>query len=144
MKEVVCTLFFMLDLSALRELISDTYTLIAGFVAIGIPLSMQAVERAALRYKSPHLVTYLSSWRWITPARIIWLSFGYVALSLLVKYLLPNESPQTEQITAYVYALAWLQIFYFIGLFSAVGCWYSHLLAQLHKRPVEVFNDLSS
>ena len=142
MIDQLLSLFWLLDLKSVVSVISDTFTLIAGFVAIGIPISVQIVEKAAQRYKSEYLVKHLSSWYWFTPARLILISLGYIALAFLIKYLLPAGEPiPSNQLEIRI--LVWFLVFYFISLFCLIGLWYRHLLSTLQKRPEDLLNDLS-
>ena len=134
--------FYSIDPVAICRLVTDTFTLVAGFVAIGIPLSMQAVERAAQRYKSEHLVEFFSTWRWVSPGRLIWLALGYVFLGLITRYFVPTDS--AERILLFRdYVICWAVMVYFFFLFLGVGFWYSHLLSGLRKRPAQIIDELS-
>jgi len=129
-----------LNLESVSDLISDTFTLLAGFVAIGIPLSIQVVEKAAQRYKSEYLIKHLSSWGWFTPTVLVTGSFIYIVLALLAKYLI---SIQCMQCTSGLYIFIWILISYFLSLLLVIGMWYRHLLTILQKRPEDLLNDLS-
>lgn len=69
----------------LIDLISDSFTLIVGFVAIGIPLAIQVAERSSERYDNNLLVEKLTKGAFVTPIRIILLSVFYIILSQLIK-----------------------------------------------------------
>jgi hypothetical protein len=129
-----------LNLESVSDLISDTFTLLAGFVAIGIPLSMQVVEKAAQRYKSEYLIKHLSSWYWFSPTVLVSGSFIYIVLALLAKYLI---SIQCSQCSSGLYIYIWILILYFLSLLLVIGMWYRHLLTTLQKRPEDLLNDLS-
>ncbi len=102
-----------LNLESVSDLISDTFTLLAGFVAIGIPLSVQVVEKAAQRYKSEYLIKHLSSWYWFTPTVLVSGSFIYIILALLAKYLISIQYPQSFNS---LHVFIWFLIFYFFYL----------------------------
>jgi len=127
-------------LESVSDLISDTFTLLAGFVAIGIPLSVQVVEKAAQRYKSEYLIKHLSSWYWFTPTVLVSGSFIYIILALLAKYLI---SIQCSQGFNSLHVFIWFLISYFFLLILVIGMWYRHLLTTLQKRPEDLLNDLS-
>ena len=129
-----------LNLESVSDLISDTFTLLAGFVAIGIPLSVQVVEKAAQRYKSEYLIKHLSSWYWFTPTVLVSGSFIYIILALLAKYLISIQYPQSFNS---LHVFIWFLIFYFFLLIIVIGMWYRHLLTTLQKRPEDLLNDLS-
>jgi hypothetical protein len=129
-----------LNLESVSDLISDTFTLLAGFVAIGIPLSVQVVEKAAQRYKSEYLIKHLSSWYWFTPTVLVSGSFIYIILALLAKYLISIQCPQSFNS---LHVFVWFLIFYFFLLILVIGMWYRHLLTTLQKRPEDLLNDLS-
>lgn len=118
----------------------DSFTILVGFVAIGIPLSLQVISRATEKYKSEHLINYLSSWKWITPKRIYWASIIYFILALFFKSLIPrnNEIFSSPGIQFY----AWVLIVFFLALVVLVGFWYGHLFTQAGKRPKEIYDAL--
>lgn len=129
-----------LNLESVSDLISGTFTLLAGFVAIGIPLSIQVVEKAAQRYKSEYLVQYLSSWGWFTPAVLLTGSFIYITLALIAKYFISIQcSLDPSYLKFYVIFL----IIYFFVLIFIIGMWYRHLLTIFQKRPEDLLNELS-
>ncbi len=129
-----------LNLKSIGGLISDTFTLLAGFVAIGIPLSVQIVEKAAQRYKSEYLIRHLSSWNWFTPPRLVSVSLIYILLALLAKYFISIEC---EKYIVPLYIFIWFLILYFFTLLLVIGMWYRHLLTTLQMRPEDLLNDLS-
>lgn len=129
-----------LNLESVSDLISGTFTLLAGFVAIGIPLSIQVVEKAAQRYKSEYLVQYLSSWGWFTPAVLLTGSFIYITLALIAKYFISIQcSLDPSYLKFYVIFL----IIYFFVLIFIISMWYRHLLTIFQKRPEDLLNELS-
>jgi hypothetical protein len=120
--------------------ITDSFTVLVGFVAIGIPLSLQVISRATEKYKSDHLIKYLSSWKWVTPKRIYWVSIFYIFSSLIFKFLLPSNVKDCGSSEFLPYA--WSLIIVFLALVVAVGFWYGHLFSQVSKRPKEIYDAL--
>jgi hypothetical protein len=84
---------FLLTLGSLldfRGVVSDTYTLIVGFVAIGIPLSIQFAGQAAEKYDNPFMAKRLTTGGIINPVTIILLSIFYITISFLTKSIHPK------------------------------------------------------
>ena len=132
--------YSVLDPSFVENSISDSFTLLVGFVAIGIPLSLQVISRATEKYKSDHLVNYLSRWKWVTPKRIYWASIFYFISALIFRALLPSNTENCGSFDIQLYA--WTLIVYFLILVTVVGFWYGHLFSQASKRPKEIYDDL--
>jgi len=120
--------------------ISDSFTVLVGFVAIGIPLSLQVISRATEKYKSDHLIKYLSSWKCVTPKRIYWVSIIYIVFGLIFKSLLLSNIENCGSLGFRPYA--WILIVLFLALVVAVGFWYGHLFSQASKRPKEIYDAL--
>ena len=76
-----------------RGVVSDTYTLIAGFVAIGIPLALQFAGQASDRYDNALLAKRLTTGKVITPNTLIVLSVFYITSGILLKVLCDPDSP---------------------------------------------------
>ncbi|MGI2897110.1 hypothetical protein, partial [Vibrio alginolyticus] len=76
-----------------RGVVSDTYTLIAGFVAIGIPLALQFAGQASDRYDNALLAKRLTAGKVITPNTLIVLSVFYITSGILLKVLCDPDSP---------------------------------------------------
>ena len=110
------------------------------FVAIGIPLSLQVISRATEKYKSDHLIKYLSSWKWVTPKRIYWVSILYIVFALMFKSLLPSNVEDCSSL--HIQPYAWSLIIVFLLLVVVVGFWYGHLFSQASKRPKEIYDAL--
>jgi hypothetical protein len=68
-----------------RGVVSDTYTLIVGFVAIGIPLSIQFAGQAAEKYDNPFMAKRLTTGKVVNPVTIIFSSIFYIIISFLTK-----------------------------------------------------------
>ena len=68
--------------SEFHSLIAHTYTIIAGFVAIGIPLSIQFSAQYSDKHDNALLSTRLTRGKYVNPKSILCLSFLYMALSL--------------------------------------------------------------
>jgi len=120
--------------------ITDSFTVLVGFVAIGIPLSLQVISRATEKYKSDHLIRYLSSWKWVTPKRIYWASIFYFILALTFKSLLPSNVQDCGSLDIQPYA--WGLIIVFLVLVALLGLWYGHLFSQAGKSPKEIYDAL--
>jgi len=78
------------------DIASDSFTVLVGFVAIGIPLSIQIAESVSKRYDNNLLAKVLTSGRYITPPRIIGLSFFYIFIVMLTKINLQDVSFSIE------------------------------------------------
>ncbi|QNF16670.1 hypothetical protein FT669_05570 [Aeromonas jandaei] len=78
-------------LSNYINIVSDTYTLMAGFVAIGIPLSLQIAGQASEKYDNATLTKHYSAGNFISPRIIITLSMLYIASSISLK-LISNKN----------------------------------------------------
>lgn len=120
--------------------ISDSFTILVGFVAIGIPLSLQVISKATEKYKSDHLIKYLSTWKCVTPKIIYWQSIIYCLLALVFKSLLPPNFEDCGSLDIQPYA--WGLIVIFCVLVFMVGFWYGHLFSQAGKRPKEIYDAL--
>lgn len=120
--------------------ISDSFTVLVGFVAIGIPLSLQVISRATEKYKSDHLIKYLSRWKLVTPKRIYWVSIFYFIFALFFKSILPLHSEDCGSPDIQPYA--WAVIFMFFIIIILIGLWYGHLFSQAAKRPMEIYDAL--
>ena len=68
--------------SEFHSIIGHTYTIIAGFVAIGIPLSIQFSAQYSDKHDNALLSTRLTRGKYVNPKSILSLSFLYLALSL--------------------------------------------------------------
>ncbi|MGC3875350.1 hypothetical protein ACPF7Z_19055 [Halomonas sp. GXIMD04776] len=120
--------------------IDDSFTVLVGFVAIGIPLSLQVISRATEKFKSEHLINYLSSWKWVNPKRIYWASIFYFIAALMFKSLLPSNVKECGTLDIQLYA--WGVIVLFLVIVTVVGLWYGHLFTQAGKRPKEIYEAL--
>lgn len=72
--------------------ISDTYTLIVGFVAIGIPLALQISGQESEKFDNPILTKRLTSGMIVNPVSLISISVLYVIFSYTIKLLSSNSS----------------------------------------------------
>lgn len=122
------------------DFVTESFTVLVGFVAIGIPLSLQVISRATEKYKSDHLIKYLSSWKWVTPQRIYWASIIFIVFGLFFKSLLPtnDECSPLPDVRAY----AWSLIIIFLMLIVTIGFWFGHLFTQATKSPKEIYDAL--
>ncbi|MEZ7205335.1 hypothetical protein [Pseudoalteromonas sp. DY56-GL79] len=68
--------------SEFHSIIGHTYTIIAGFVAIGIPLSIQFSAQYSDKHDNALLSTRLTRGKYVNPKSILSLSFLYMVLSL--------------------------------------------------------------
>jgi hypothetical protein len=69
-------------ISEFHSIIGHTYAIIAGFVAIGIPLSIQFSAQYSDKHDNALLSTRLTRGKWVNPKSILCLSFVYIAISL--------------------------------------------------------------
>ncbi len=129
-----------LDPCFVGDSIADSFTVLVGFVAIGIPLSLQVISKATEKYKSDHLIKYLTSWKWVTPKRIYWVSILYFVLALTFKSLLPSNIKECPSLDIQLYA--WSLIIVFWILIVVVGFWYGHLFTNASKRPKDIYDAL--
>jgi len=120
--------------------ITDSFNVLVGFVAIGIPLSLQVISRATEKYKSDHLIKYLSSWKGVTPKKIYWVSIIYIVLALRFKSFLPSKVEYCNSLDIQFYA--WFLIVVFLVILAVVGFWYGHLFTQASKSPKEIYDAL--
>ncbi|QDP02212.1 hypothetical protein [Thalassotalea sp. PS06] len=74
------------------NLLSDTYTLIVGFVAIGIPLALQMAVNASEKYDNALVIKRLTTGWIINPITLILFSTIYVTLSLSLEVAFPELS----------------------------------------------------
>ncbi|RTE86567.1 MULTISPECIES: hypothetical protein [Gammaproteobacteria] len=133
-------LFNGLDPHFVADSIGYSFTILVGFVAIGIPLSLQVISRATEKYNSAHIIRYLSSWRLITPKRIYWGLILYFILSLTFKSLLPVDGESDISFLMQVYA--WAVALMCLAIVLALGMWFSHIFSQASKRPREIYDSL--
>ena len=136
----VINLYSGLDPCFVGGSIADSFAVLVGFVAIGIPLSLQVISRATQKYKSDHLIRYLSSWGVVTPKRIYWVSIFYFIFALVFKSLLPVNAVDCKSADLVPYA--WGLIVLFLALVVVVGLWYGHLFSQAEKSPKEIYDAL--
>ncbi|WP_394200300.1 hypothetical protein [Shewanella waksmanii] len=71
--------------SKYANIISDTFTLIVGFVAIGIPLAIQIASQVTEKYDSSRLAKRLTQGVLVNPVSLIITSIIYILLSILFK-----------------------------------------------------------
>lgn len=69
-------------ISEFHSIIGHTYAIIAGFVAIGIPLSIQFSAQYSDKHDNALLSTRLTRGKCVNPKSILCLSFIYIAISL--------------------------------------------------------------
>lgn len=118
------------------SVISDTYTLIAGFVAIGVPLSLQILANAAEKYDNAVLVTRIVSGRVVTPKRIIVLSVFYVCFSFLAKLMYQNPILLRHPlIQASHPVIELLLVGLFLTIIIGAGVFYFRLYNNILKPP---------
>lgn len=121
--------------------VTDSFNVLVGFVAIGIPLSLQVISRATEKYKSDHLIKYLSSWGVVTPQLIYWVSIFFIICALILKSFLPTTDECSNLLDIRLF-FAWGLIILFLILIVVVGFWYRHLFAQASKSPKEIYDAL--
>lgn len=140
--ELIEKVIWSLDPYFVEASIADSFTVLVGFVAIGIPLSIQVISRATAKYKSDHLIKYLSRWKWVTPKRIYWASIYYFVIALVFRSFLPKHHQDCCSVAIQVYALG--LIVAFLILVISVGLWYGHLFSQAGKSPKEIYDALKN
>lgn len=124
-----------------RDSISNSFTVLVGFVAIGIPLSLQIISRAAERYKSDHVINYLSNWTFVTPKTIYWVSILYIILALIFSAFVPQKCEGIY--LGSIQYFAWFLIILFLSVLIVVGIWFGHVFKQVSKSPKEIYNALN-
>lgn len=134
------SLYLSLDPIFVGQSVSDSFTVLVGFVAIGIPLSLQVISRATEKYKSDYLIKYLSSWKFVTPNFIYWASIIYIFLALIFKSHLPTKNDNFN--LPHLQTYAWILVIFFLTLVTFVGVWYGHLFIQASKTPKEMYDAL--
>lgn len=113
-------------LPKLTNVISDTYTLIVGFVAIGIPLAIQIAGQATEKYDNSLLAERLTQGLFVNPVRLIIISVLYIGLSIYLKLTTdaqPSDIPLSDAKLLITFLLC---ILFFITLVSA-GWFYIRL-----------------
>lgn len=123
-----------------KDSISNSFTVLVGFVAIGIPLSLQIISRAAERYKSDHVINHLSNWKFVTPKTIYWVSILYIVLALIFSAFIPQKCEDLH--SGYVQFSAWFLIILFLAVLIVVGVWFGHVFKQVSKSPKEIYDAL--
>ena len=108
-----------------KESIPNSFTVLVGFVAIGIPISLQVISKAAEKYKSDHLISRLSNWWFITPKTIYWVSIFYIVLALIFNSLIPEVCNNFS--AGYFQLYAWILIILFLLLLIVAGFWFGHV-----------------
>ena len=122
-------------------LISDTYTLLAGFVAIGIPLAIQAIEKSVNKYDSTYLIKYMASWNGGSPKIFLYASLIYVLWGLNFQYF--GGSLQEKCSTVY-FSLSVATLAYFSVLFLFVVLWYARIMKLVGMDENELLSQLHS
>ncbi|MNB95648.1 hypothetical protein D3C81_575460 [compost metagenome] len=84
------------------NIVSDTYTLMAGFVAIGIPLSLQFAGQASEKYDNATLIRYYSSSKIASPTIIMVTSVLYILSSLSLKVISNNNDVDDIMLCKYL------------------------------------------
>ena len=102
-----------------KVVVSDTYTLIAGFVAIGIPLSLQFAGQASDRYDNAILAKRLTTGRVVTPNTLIVLSILYIISGMLLKILFKEKSTVVDEQYQYILTAISMSLFFITIIFSA-------------------------
>lgn len=68
-----------------EKVIGETFAIIAGFVAIGIPLALQITHAISEKYDNPLLIKRAASGSFITPVRLVVVTIAYLTLALVFK-----------------------------------------------------------
>lgn len=96
--ELLTSVFFELDIvSNFVSVVSDTFTLIVGFVAIGIPLSIQIASGITEKYDSSLLAERLTKGSFVQPTSIIVASIIYIFLSIYLKATVKDGTSHLSQ-----------------------------------------------
>ncbi|MDT3296073.1 hypothetical protein Q4Q57_13075 [Shewanella sp. SP2S2-6] len=107
------------------NVVSDTFTLIVGFVAIGIPLSIQIASGVTEKYDSSLLAERLTKGSFVQPTSIIVASIIYIFLSLYLKTTVKDSSSHLSQ--ELVTNLVTLLLFIFFWTVTAAAWFYIRL-----------------
>lgn len=131
--------FKAMDHGYFSGLISDTYTLLAGFVAIGIPLAIQTIEKSVNKYDSKYLIKYMVSWNGGSPKIFLYASLIYVLWSLNFQYF--GGSLQESFCTVHS-ILSIITLVYFSVLFLFVVLWYARIMKLVGMDEKELISQL--
>ncbi|MFM5755674.1 hypothetical protein ACET52_12700 [Aeromonas veronii] len=112
------------------NIVSDTYTLMAGFVAIGIPLSLQFAGQASEKYDNATLIRYYSSSKYASPTIIMIISVLYILSSLLLKVISNNNDVGDIALCKY---LAYISSFLFTLILILSAFFYHNLYRGVLK-----------
>jgi hypothetical protein len=123
-----------------ENLLSDTYTLIVGFVVIGIPLALQIAVNASEKYDSALVIKRLTTGWIINPVSLIFCSTIYVILSLSLKFLLPVIS-HTNNMNDYLIKINLTLAVGFITIIISAGYFYIRFYYRTLKSTEKCVDD---
>lgn len=103
---------------SVNSIISDSFTVIAGFIAIGIPLAVQFANKATEKFENPLLAKQYTTGSVASPVTLMLLSFLYIVLALFYKLVFDIQEEQVTHPLKLHLALALIVIFSIIVLLS--------------------------
>ncbi len=121
---------FGIDINYIKT-ISDTYTLIVGFVAIGIPLALQIAGRESEKFDNPILTKRLTSGLIVNPVSLISISILYVIFSYSIKLASSNSS---KLISSYSVELNVFSLTLFLITITWAGWFYSRFYLRVTSK----------
>lgn len=127
--------------NVISGLISDSFTLIAGFIAIGIPLAIQTLEKSASKYNSQYLIRYATQMGLVTPGRITLATVLFVLAAIFMK--LFGSYYFTNYQNVYCYLSISLLAF-FASIFIIVGLWYVRIYRVIGKSDIGLISELEN
>jgi hypothetical protein len=133
-------------LTAFSGLISDSFTLLAGFVAIGIPLSLQIAEKYSEKHGNNYLVLHLLDSKYTNPRQITIAAIMYVFLAFSLKVI---DSTNVDFILFNTYwfkyiipSLLIILLVWFVLLFTSVCTFYLWLYKKLTTPAIDTIHEL--
>ena len=123
------------------SIISDTYTLIVGFVAIGIPLAIQISGKLSEKYDNPLLSKRLTHGLLITPISLIIISVSYISISLVFKVIVENNSPHyISHYSDTIFIISSILCFLFFTTLLSAGWFYVRLYRRSITKTGSIIN----
>jgi hypothetical protein len=124
-----------------ENLLSDTYTLIVGFVVIGIPLALQIAVNASEKYDNALVIKRLTTGWVITPVSLIVCSTIYVIFSFSLKLLLPVISQSNHFMNDYLIKINLILALGFITIIISAAYFYIRFYYRTLKSTEKCIDD---
>lgn len=103
-----------------EKVIGETFAIIAGFVAIGIPLALQIAHAISEKYDNPLLIKRAASGSFITPVMLVVVTIAYLSLALVFKIISVKTEGGEELFALIVFEKIILLLFTLILFWTAV------------------------